>query len=157
MKQKPIRIVAIAGCGALALGACLVAAIQLVPTGVSTTNPPVVAEPNWDSPETRALAERACFDCHSNETVWPLYTRLAPISWLVAHDVSEGRAELNFSEWGVARSGEDDEQGEGAEEAAEKVADGSMPPASYTLIHPTARLSPAEQQQLITGLINSLQ
>ncbi len=160
MKRKPIRIVTIAGCGVLAAGACLLLAIQLVPTGVSTTNPPVVAEPNWDSPATRALAVRACFDCHSNETAWPLYTRIAPISWLVARDVSEGRQALNFSEWGVAAMG--GEAGEGGErggggEAAEKVEDGSMPPALYTLIHPGARLSPEEQQQLIDGLIKSLQ
>ena len=63
----------------IALGAAVVffAAIQLVP--VKRDNPPVVSEPNWDSPETRALAKRACFDCHSNETTWPWYTYVAPI------------------------------------------------------------------------------
>ena len=55
-------------------------AIQLVPYGRTHTNPPVTAEPAWDSPQTRALAVRACFDCHSNETVWPWYTSIAPIS-----------------------------------------------------------------------------
>ncbi|HZY42825.1 MAG TPA: heme-binding domain-containing protein [Anaerolineae bacterium] len=82
------------------------------------TNPPVVAEPNWDNPQTRALAQRACFDCHSNETVWPWYSRIAPPSWLITFDVFRGRRNLNFSEWGVARGGEGEEGGMG--EAARK-------------------------------------
>jgi len=62
-------------------------AIQFIP--LDTTNPPVVREPNWDSPQTRDLAKRACFDCHSNETVWPTYAKIAPISWIVSNHVSE--------------------------------------------------------------------
>ena len=72
---------------------------SVVPYGRDQVNPPVGAEPTWDSPETRALAKQACFDCHSNETEWPAYSRVAPVSWLIQHDVSEGRAALNFSEW----------------------------------------------------------
>ncbi len=72
--------------------------IQLIP--VDKSNPPVVSEPTWDSPQTRALAKDACFDCHSNETVWPWYAKIAPSSWLLAQDVDEGRSALNFSEWG---------------------------------------------------------
>ena len=67
--------------------------IQLVP--VQRTNPPVVREPNWDSVQTRDLMARACLDCHSNETNWPWYAYVAPVSWLVAHDVQEGRATVN--------------------------------------------------------------
>ncbi len=83
------------------LGLLIVAlvAVQFVPTGFSHSNPPVVAEPAWDSPATRALAVQACFDCHSNETEWPWYSRVAPMSWLVEADVKKGRAALNFSEW----------------------------------------------------------
>ncbi len=73
-------------------------AIQFVPYGGDHVNPPVGAEPIWDSPGTRTLAKQACFDCHSNETVWPAYSRVAPVSWLIQHDVAEGRAVLNFSE-----------------------------------------------------------
>ena len=73
------------------------AAIQLFPA--LPDNPPVVREPVWDSPETRALAVQACYDCHSNETQWPWYARIAPISWVLAYDVIEGREALNFSEW----------------------------------------------------------
>ena len=58
-----------------------VVVMQLVPYGRDHSNPPVTAEPNWDSPETRALFKRACFDCHSNETVWPWYAYVAPFSW----------------------------------------------------------------------------
>src|SRR5687767_15246669 len=75
------------------------AAAQVVPYGHRRANPPIVREPSWDSPLTRDLAKRACFDCHSNETQWPVYSSLAPVSWLIRHDVEEGRAMLNFSEW----------------------------------------------------------
>ena len=73
--------------------------IQVIPYGHDHTNPPVVNEPNWDSPQTREITKRACFDCHSNETVWPWYSNIAPVSWLVYRDVSDGREHLNFSEW----------------------------------------------------------
>ena len=69
------------GGGLLAIGGLFVL-IQLVRFGRNHTNPPVAQEPSWDSTETRALAERACFDCHSNETVWPWYSNIAPVSWL---------------------------------------------------------------------------
>lgn len=144
--------------------------IQFIP--VDRTNPPVVQEPNWDSPQTRALAERACFDCHSNQTKWPWYSKVAPVSWLVAHDVEEGRAALNLSEWGSLPAGEQGEgggeAGEGTEygesqereggegmevdEIAEIIAKGEMPLWQYLMMHPEARLSQAETQTLITGL-----
>lgn len=73
--------------------------IQLVPYGRDHSNPPVVQEPVWDSPQTEALVRSACYDCHSNEVVWPFYSNIAPFSWLVQHDVDEGRSRLNFSEW----------------------------------------------------------
>ena len=71
-------------------------AIQLVPYGRRHTNPPVTQEPGWDQPRTRALVARACFDCHSNETAWPWYAHMAPLSWLVQRDVDEGRRALNY-------------------------------------------------------------
>ncbi|MCB9892964.1 MAG: heme-binding domain-containing protein [Planctomycetes bacterium] len=122
----------------------LAAAIQLVPYGRDHTNPPVVAEPQWDSAETRDLAKRACFDCHSNETVWPWYSNVAPVSWLVQHDVDEGREHLNFSEWNRKQKHADD--------AAEEVREGEMPLAVYLPAHPEARLTDAEKQALIKGL-----
>ena len=77
------------------LGTLLV--IQLVPYGRDHRNPPVTSEPTWDAPETRALARQACFDCHSNETEWPAYSRVAPVSWLIQRDVANGRAVHKFS------------------------------------------------------------
>ncbi len=123
--------------------------IELIPVWLLQRNPPVIAEPNWDRAETRALAQRACFDCHSNETVWPLYGRIAPMSWLVTYDALAGREELNFSEWN--RSEEED----WIEESVEKIAEGEMPPRMYLLLHPEARLSASEQQELIAGLLAS--
>jgi hypothetical protein len=123
-------------------------AIQLVPYGRDHTNPPVTSEPAWDAPVTRALAKQACFDCHSNETTWPAYASIAPVSWLVQHDVAEGRAALNFSEW--ARRQEE------AREAAEVVREGEMPPIAYKLIHAHARLSAADFDRLAQGLTQTL-
>jgi cytochrome c551/c552 len=122
--------------------------IQLIPLPGRGTNPAVVAEPNWDSPQTRALAKRACFDCHSNETVWPWYSYVAPVSWLVYNDTMEGRSRMNFSDWNT--------KSRAADEIIGEIEEGGMPPAVYLPMHPSARLSAAEKQQLITGLTNSI-
>ena len=143
------------GAGIIAIPLVLFGLIQLVPTGVSYSNPPVVAEPKWDSPQTRALAQRACFDCHSNETAWPWYTHIAPVSWLTAHDVSEGRQRLNFSTWGQPTSGRG--EGTNVRELVRAVQGGSMPPAIYLPLHPAAKLTPAEQQQLVQGFLATFQ
>jgi mono/diheme cytochrome c family protein len=125
--------------------------IQLVPIGRAHDNPPVVAEPNWDSPQTRQLAERACFDCHSNETAWPWYSNIAPVSWLVERHVVEGREHLNFSDWNQSHEGHDDE-GHEAEEMGEVVLEGEMPTRDYLLLHPQAKLTDAERAALADGL-----
>ena len=119
----------------------VIVALQLIPYGRNHANPPVQTEPQWDSPRTRELFVRACADCHSNETVWPWYSNLAPVSWLVQHDVDEGREKFNIS----------DGRGE-ADESAEKVSNGEMPLPIYTLMHPEAKLSASEKQELIQGL-----
>jgi mono/diheme cytochrome c family protein len=125
------------------LGVLLVA-VQFVPYGRDHENPPVTAEPTWDSPITRDLAVRACFDCHSNQTRWPWYSNIAPMSWLVQRDIDEGREELNWSEWGPGSEGD---------ESAETVLEGSMPPGAYTLLHPEARLTDQEIDALAAGLV----
>jgi hypothetical protein len=119
-------------------------AIQLVPYGRDHTNPPVVSEPVWNASATRGLAESACFDCHSHLTKWPAYAQVAPVSWLIAHDVAEGREHLNMSDWQRPQ--------EEAHEAAEVVRNGEMPPLQYRLLHPEARLSAGEREQLARGL-----
>ncbi len=123
--------------------------IQLVPYGRDHTNPPVVSEPNWDSQQTRDLAKRACFDCHSNETIWPWYSNIAPISWLVYRDVAEGRQQFNFSEWQTSYLKD-------AGEFTEIINEGEMPPFQYVLMHPDAKLTSAEKTQLINGLSATL-
>ncbi len=128
-----------------AIGAVLVfLVIQAVPYGRDHGNPQARTEPGWDSQGTRALAVAACFDCHSNESHWPWYSNIAPVSWLVQHDVDEGRDKLNFSEW--------DRSHAEAHEAAEVVDEGEMPPWQYKLLHSSARLSSAERQALVRGL-----
>jgi len=92
------------------------------------------------------LAQRACFDCHSNETVWPWYSNVAPVSWLVQHDTDEGRRVLNFSTWNSGG------QSRRAGEAVEVVQEGEMPPATYLITHAGARLTAAEKQALANGL-----
>jgi mono/diheme cytochrome c family protein len=121
----------------------LFALIQIIPYGRNHTNPPVISEPTWDSTQTRALAAQACLDCHSNDTIWPWYSNIAPISWLVQHDVDEGRQRLNFSEWGQRR--------QETEEIYGLINNGEMPPAQFLLMHPEARLTESEKQELITG------
>jgi hypothetical protein len=126
------------GIAGLALVGLLV--VQLIPIG--RTNPPVVREPNWDTAQTHDLMDRACLDCHSNKTNWPWYAYVAPVSWLVAHDVQEGRAAVNFSEW---QPGQENE-------SIEAILEGKMPPEIYLITHPEARLSEAETQALIARL-----
>lgn len=193
----------------------LFVAIQLVP--VKRNNPTTGAAIQWDSPQTQALAERACMDCHSNQTTWPWYSYVAPVSWVIYYDVEAGRARLNFSNLAAGQSGEGpraqnsdlafrlgqvlagdaggpegergrfpeggfppqnrnqqggqngQRQGEGqgqfpggfggfrlAEQLNENLLQRkSMPPAKYTIIHPSSSLTDAERQQLYDGLIKT--
>jgi hypothetical protein len=121
----------------------LLGLIQVAPYGHAHSNPPVTAEPNWESPATRDLARRACFDCHSNETGWPWYSWVAPVSWLVQNDVSRGRRHLNFSEW--------DKKQRHAGDAAEMIEKGEMPPWYYLPMHPDAKLTADEKAELVKG------
>jgi len=103
-----------------------------------TINPP--------PPEVAALLRTSCCDCHSRETRWPWYSRVAPMSWLVAHDVRDGRAKLNFSDWPVtdpARAGRKFGNISDAVDSAE------MPPKKYTLIHRDALLADAQRKTII--------
>ncbi|GIT97358.1 heme-binding domain-containing protein [Sulfurovum sp. TSL1] len=121
-------------------------AIQFIPYGKDHSNPPVVAEPVWDSPKTKELFVRACADCHSHETKWPWYSNIAPISWLNQYDVEEGREHFNVSMWGVQKKNEGNE----AKETFEK---GEMPPWFYVIAHPDAKLSESETKEFMKGLV----
>ncbi len=128
----------------LAIVTGMLAVLQLVPYGRNHTNPPVIKEPDWDSPATRALAERACFDCHSYRTRWPAYSHVAPFSWVVQHNVDTARTVLNFSDWTQTYAL--------IPQAPASVLMREMPPRSYRLMHPEAVLTDAEKIQLARGL-----
>jgi hypothetical protein len=119
-------------------------AIQFIPYGHNHTNPPVTQEPKWDSPQTRELAKRACFSCHSNETNWPWYSNIAPISWLLQHDVDEARSNMNFSEW--------DKIQRNARQAPQDIDKNYMPQWYFVIVHPEASLTADEKQKLSQGL-----
>jgi hypothetical protein len=144
------------GCIVLGVvGVLLLLCAATVPFLLFENNPPVRQEPPWDSPQTRALAQRACFDCHSNQTIWPVYDKIPPGSWLAVFDTLRGRRHLNFSEWGTTGIG--GERGQGVEDVVRAIQDGSMPPRMYTMLHPAAVLNQQAQQQLIDGLQKTLQ
>ncbi len=134
--MRTLRLVVVGLAGALV-------AIQFVPYGRDRTNPPVVQDAPWNSAESARIAVTACYDCHSNETKWRWYDKLAPASWLVQNHVDEGREALNFSEWGRRQEIDD---------LVESVIGGSMPPRSYLLLHPSAKLSVDEKEQLVAAL-----
>jgi mono/diheme cytochrome c family protein len=136
------KILKYAGIGLVAL----LILIQFIP--VSHANPGVTQEVQWDSPQTQELAQRACFDCHSNETTWPWYSYVAPASWLVIHHVDDGRRRLNFSEW--------DQPNENEREITKTISSDQMPLWDYLLLHPEAKLTDAEQQVLLDGLKQTL-
>jgi hypothetical protein len=128
-----------------ATAAALVAAvaIQLVP--VNRSNPPVEFE--VDPPaEVHAILRRACYDCHSHETKWPWYSRVAPVSWLVARDVHRGRDDLNFSDWPVF---DFEAQDHALADIAKQIDRGRMPLPIYRAMHPGARLSEADRRRLL--------
>lgn len=129
----------------LLLGLIVLLAIQFVPYGRDHNNPRTVQEVRWDSVQTRALAQDACMDCHSNLTEWPWYANVAPISWLTTRDVEDGRAKLNFSEWQRPQEADLDE-------VLSAIREKEMPPVQYRLVHSAARLTDAERQQLADGL-----
>ena len=114
--------------------------IQWLP--VCRINPPAEKAIEWDSVRTKELFDRACRDCHSNETVWPWYSKIAPISWVIAKHVDEGRGSFNISAL----------HDEGGSNAAHAVVSGKMPLRSYLLLHPKARLNDVERNALIRGL-----
>lgn len=120
-------------------------AIQFIPYGKDHTNPPVMSEVQWDSPRTQELFNRACADCHSNDTKYPWYSNIAPISWLIAHDIDEGREKMNVSMIGIQKKNK-------LKDAADEVKEGEMPIPPYLIAHPEARLSDAEKKELASGL-----
>lgn len=118
--------------------------VQIIPYGRTHANPATLKEPEWDSPRTRELAVRACFNCHSNETTWPWYANVAPFSWVVEFDVNNARSIINFSEW--------NREYPLALYSGQSMRTGNMPPIKYRMAHPEANLTPEESRELSTGL-----
>lgn len=124
------------------VAAAIFVVIQFVPYGWAHDNPPVVNGAPWPDAESEHIARVSCYSCHSNETDWPAYSYVAPMSWLVRYDVDQGRDEFNFSDWDP-----DD-----AHDAIEMIEDGRMPLDRYVLIHRNARLTDSERDTLIAAL-----
>jgi len=126
-----------------------VLALQFIP--LDRSNPPVVAE--VDAPEeVKAVLERACYDCHSHQTKWPWYAWVAPISFLVTHDVHEAREHLNFSDWGRYSP---EKARKKIDEILEEVEEGEMPLFYYLPLHPEAELT-AEDRLAIEEWVTSV-
>jgi len=113
---------------------------------VERVNPPVRSDIHA-TPEIGSLLRNTCYNCHSNETVWPWYAHVAPVSWLVASDVSEARRHLNFSEWG---SYDGDTQSHKLKAIAEEITDRAMPPWYYLMVHRGSRLSESERNNILS-------
>ncbi|QQS45529.1 MAG: heme-binding domain-containing protein [Acidobacteriota bacterium] len=114
------------------------------------TNPPVdhgkTLQANTQvPPEVQAIFQRSCYDCHSNQTVWPWYSNVAPVSWFLADHVEHGREELSFSEWGNYDAKKADHK---LEEICEMIEKGEMPLQSYLILHWGAKLSETDRQTL---------
>ena len=123
--------------------------IQFIPFGHEHANPAMVSEPQWSSPEARALVKQNCFQCHSNETDWTWYSNIAPASWLIQYDVNAAREQFNFSDW-------NNNPGD-LNEMTRVIKAGRMPPIQYTIFHPSAKLNAQQKQDLINALTSSIQ
>ena len=127
---------------AVAIFTVILLAAQLVP--VKRDNPAERGVPAMPI-SVRTILKRSCYDCHSNETSWPFYSYVAPISWVVAHHVHKGREHLNLSEWETLRP---EQQRNALEDVAMVLEDHVMPLPSYLLLHPKARLGQSERALL---------
>jgi Haem-binding domain len=111
---------------------------------VQRTNPPVRGD-LVAPPLVREALRDACYDCHSNQTRWPWYSALAPLSWLIQHDVTAGRRRLNFSEW-TDYASDPETAAQKLSEVAKSVRDGDMAPRYYQVLHPRGRLTNEERE-----------
>jgi hypothetical protein len=129
MKKKTIFM-------GLGIFAVVLLGIQAIP--VPRTNPAVEMDMPAP-PEVKAILKASCYDCHSNETIWPWYSRVAPISWLVSSDTTKGRQHLNFSTW---NNYVPEQQAELLAGSMKRIRNGRMPPWFYTIKHRDGRITP---------------
>ena len=114
------------------------------------TNPPIdpakTIEARTTMPsDVAAILERSCHDCHSNATVWPWYSNIAPVSWLLVSHVNEAREHVSLSNW---RDYTNADASKRLEEMCSEVREGEMPMSSYVLLHRSASLSDADREAL---------
>jgi hypothetical protein len=128
--------------GAVLVGTFLL--MQAVPYGRTHSNGTPTSQARIPDPKAEALFSGACADCHSEKTEWPWYANVAPMSWLVQHDVEDGRGVFDVSHW--------DRPQPDLGEIQEQISSGGMPPLQYKLIHPAGRLSAAEKRRLVAGM-----
>ena len=126
----------------MGLGAVVVLAQLARP---SMENPPVTGDIQAPA-EVHGVLKRSCYDCHSSATKWPWYAQVVPVSWVVAHDVNDGRKHLNFSEWENYEPGRKLKK---LKEIAEEVEEGEMPMEIYVSLHGDAKLSEAEKKSIV--------
>jgi hypothetical protein len=137
--------------GLMGLIVCLIIAIQFWPIG--RTNPPVISDIQAPT-EVKKVLRLACYNCHSNETQWPWYSRVAPVSWLLIHDVSEARAKLNFSDWEAVPIGD---RSTLVRHIWREVENGEMPLPMYRILHPEAHLSEIQKSAIRDWAISNSQ
>jgi hypothetical protein len=136
MKKKKIAITC------LVILVVIFVVIQFIP--VNLINPPIESDMPA-LPAVKAILKVSCYDCHSNETIWPWYSRVAPISWLLANDAKEGREKVNFSTW---NSYTPEKQSRRISEAMDEIREGGMPPWYYTIKHTDAKITPDKLKTL---------
>ncbi|HXP91431.1 MAG TPA: heme-binding domain-containing protein [Fibrobacteria bacterium] len=127
-------------------GLCALVVAQFVRP--SLVNPTLDAEPKWDSPRTRELVRRACFDCHSNRTSYPWYSQVEPARWFLWDHIRGARKHLNFS---------DPDSDLDVDDLVDAIRSGDMPLWSYRLLHPAARLTGPEKDSLVVGLLRTFE
>jgi Haem-binding domain len=111
------------------------------------TNPPVTPSRSLEAhvevpPDVQAVLKRSCYDCHSNATVWPWYSHVAPVSWYIIHDVNTGRGHVNLQNWEAQVNEQEGKEHLGL--ICKLVKNGTMPPADFRFMHKGTDLSPAE-------------
>jgi hypothetical protein len=128
----------------------LLIVIQLIP--IKRDNPPAPSSSSIYTtgnvpPDVHSVLDRSCNNCHSNQTVWPWYSYVAPFSWILAHDVHQARTHMNFSEWSTYSPKKREEK---LEEICEQVMNGVMPDGKYLLIHRKAKLTQEQRESICT-------
>ena len=118
---------------------------------IDKKNPPVISDIPADS-SVKSILKQSCYDCHSNETKWPWYSNVAPVSWLISNDVNDARKHLNFSEWGSYNA---EKQLSKLDDIRDQIRQGDMPLWYYSLMHPSARIKQNEREKIVSWTAGS--